>query len=251
VPWVESFSASFRCRHSEADASDAARLLALLERTRDELARVFPRTVEELTVVIHDSPASLLAANPLVGVTWSTSAPAARRYLAGWVGHHELHVLAPTLLARRASNVIGSAQMLALAPASLYARRVIVECNDELHSARRPARTVAALRWAWMLDGGSRFFSGESAHARGAIRRRLHEGRRPSFPPSLRDAPLLGGTVIDLIAREQGVDAAAQFVMALHPQGSRAALVEVFRGRTLVHTEGAWRAHLARLASGD
>jgi hypothetical protein len=203
-----------------------------------------------LTVVIHDSPMSLLAANPFVGLTWSTSAPAARRYLAGWVGHHEMHVLAPSLLARRASNVAGSAQMLALAPASLYARRVIVECNRELQEARRAARAAATLRWAWMLEGGSRFFSGESAHARGAIRRRLHEGRRPSFPPGLRDAPLLGGTVVDLIAGERGVDVAAQFVTRLHPQGPRAALAEVFSGRSLVHTEGAWHAHLAKLASG-
>ena len=83
---------------------------------------------------------------------------------------------------------------------------------------------------------------------RGAIGRRLHEGRRPHFPPGLSDAPLLGGTVIDLIAREQGEPAAAQFVTRLHPQGPRAALTKVF-GRPLVHTEGAWRSHLARLAS--
>jgi hypothetical protein len=226
------------------------RLLALLERAREELLDVFPRTVDQVTVVIHDNPSSLLAANPLMAVMWLATAPAARRYLAGWAGHEELHVLAPKVLAQRASRVPGSAQMLALAPASLYARRVIVECNRELSSARAPARASALLRWAWMLEGGSRWFSGESSHARGAITRRLREGRRPSFPPGLRDAALLGGTVIDLIAREQGVEAAAQFVTRLHPQGPRAALVKVFRGRSLVHTEGSWRSHLARLASG-
>jgi hypothetical protein len=225
-------------------------LLALLERERDELADVFPRTVDHVTVVIHDSPWSLVAAHPTLAVTWLATAPAARRYLAGWVGRDELHVLAPSLLAQRASAVTGSAQMLALAPASLYARRVIVECNRDLHDARAPARARASLRWAWMLEGGSRWFSGETAHARGAITRRLHEGRRPSFPPGARDAALLGGTVIDLLAREQGVDAAAQFVTRLHPQGPRAALVKAFGGRSLVHTEGSWRSHLARLASG-
>jgi hypothetical protein len=249
VPWVESASSSFRCRHSSARSGDAARLVGLLERAREELAKVFPRTVDELTVVIHDSPWSLIAANPLMGLTWTATAPAARRYLAGWAGRDELHVLAPSVLARRASSVEGSAQMLALAPASLYTRRVIVECNRELCTAGAPTRVAAALRWAWLLEGGSRWFSGETAHARGAITRRLHEGRSPSFPPGLRDAPLLGGTVIDLIAHEQGADAAAQFVTRLHPQGPRAALVKVFRGRPLVHTEGAWRSHLARLAS--
>jgi hypothetical protein len=250
VPWVESASASFQCRHSSDHADDAARLLGLLERARDELTKVFPRTVEELTVVIHGDPWSLVAAHPTAGLSWFATSPAARRYLAGWVGREEIHVLAPSVLERRASNVPGSAQMLALAPASLYARRVIVECNHDLHQARTPRRLSASLHWAWMLEGGSRWFSGETAHARGAIIRRLHEGRRPSFPPGLRDAPLLGGTVIDLIAREQGPEAAAQFVIRLHPQGPRAALVKVFRGRSLVHTEGAWRSHLARLASG-
>jgi len=202
-----------------------------------------------MTVVIHDDPWSLLAARPALGVTWLATAPAARRYLAGWSGRDELHVLAPSLLARRASNVPGSAQMLTLAPASLYTRRVIVECNHELHAARAPKRLTTSLRWAWMLEGGSRWFSGETSHARGAIIRRLREGRRPSFPPGLRDATLLGGTVIDLVVREQGVEAAAQMVTRLHPQGPRAALIKAFGGRPLVHTEGAWRSHLARMAS--
>ena len=63
----------------------------------------------------------------------------------------------------------------------------------------------------------------------------------------MRDAPLLGGTVIDLLAREQGELAAAQFVCRLHPHGPRAALRKAFGGSALVHTEGAWRSHLARM----
>ena len=220
----------------------------MLEWARETLSSVFPRTVGELTVVLHDSQWSLMAANPLMPLTWSMTAPAARRHLAGWVGRNELHVVAPTVLAGRASNVTGSAQMLALAPVSLYTRRVIVECNHELHSANPAARLAIGVRWAWLLEGGARWFSGETAHARGAIGRRLHEGRRPHFPPGLSDAPLLGGTVIDLIASEHGEPAAAQFVTRLHPQGPRAALTKAF-GRPLVHTEGAWRSHLARLAS--
>ncbi|HEV2653594.1 MAG TPA: hypothetical protein VGT82_01490, partial [Ktedonobacteraceae bacterium] len=67
-----------------------------------------------------------------------------------------------------------------------------------------PARLRAELRWAWLLDGGGRWLAGQTVHARPAIARRLREGRRPSFPPGLRDAALLGGTVIDLLAREEG-----------------------------------------------
>jgi hypothetical protein len=104
------------------------------------------------------------------------------------------------------------------------------------------------LRWAWLLEGSARWFGGQTQHARPAIARRLREGHRPSFPPGLRDAPLLGGTVIDLLAREAGERAAARFCCRLHPQGPRAALTRAFGGRALVHTEGAWRSHLAQLA---
>jgi hypothetical protein len=54
--------------------------------------------------------------------------------------------------------------------------------------------------------------------------------------------------VIDLLAREAGERVAARFCCRLHPQGPRAALTRAFGGRALVHTEGAWRSHLAQLA---
>jgi hypothetical protein len=248
MPWVESVSPSFRARHDSAHANDAARVLDSLERTRDHLAEVFPRTIADLTVVLHRSVASLTMSNPLFPLTWVTTAPAARRYVGGWAGREELHVLAPESLRTRASNVTGSMQMLDLTADALYARRVIVENHHELPRRLSPVRLSVELRWAWLLDGSARWFSGQTAHARPAIARRLREGRRPSFPPGIRDAALLGGTVIDLLVREEGEPAAAQFACRLHPQGPRGALAKAFRGRSLDHTEGAWRSHLARLA---
>jgi hypothetical protein len=187
--------------------------------------------------------------NPLLPLAWFATAPSARRYVAGWVGGSEIHVLAPAALEARASNVAGSREMLIRTPAALYARRVILENNHELSHRRTPARVRLALRWAWLLEGGARWFAGQTEHARPAIGRRLHEGKRPEFPPGARDAILLGGTVIDLLAREEGELAAAQFVCRLHPQGPRAALSKAFGGRPFVHTEGAWRSHLSRLAT--
>jgi hypothetical protein len=55
--------------------------------------------------------------------------------------------------------------------------------------------------------------------------------------------------VIDLLAREQGQRAAASLCTRLDPEGAQAALRKAFGGRPLVQTEGAWRSHLARLAS--
>ncbi|HWE13090.1 MAG TPA: hypothetical protein VG365_06240, partial [Solirubrobacteraceae bacterium] len=89
---------------------------------------------------------------------------------------------------------------------------------------------------------------GQTEHARPAIARRLREGGRPRFPPGLRDAALLGGTVIDLLVREEGERRAAQVASRLEPGGPSAALVKAFRGRSVDHTEGIWRSHLARVA---
>jgi hypothetical protein len=249
MAWVESISPSFRARHDSAYAEDASHVLLSLERTRDHLGEVFPRTVGELTVVLHRDAFSLSMSNPMLAGRWLLTAPAARRYIAGWAGGEELHVLAPAALEARASNVPGSREMLALSAAALYSRRVITENNRDLPRALTPARMSAELRWLWLLEGGARFFAGQTDYARPAIARRLHEGRRPSFPPGLRDAALLGGTVVDLLAREEGERAAVELVTRLHPQGARAALTKAFRGRPIVHTEGAWRSHLARIAS--
>ena len=251
MAWVESVSPSFRARHSSADADDADRVLYSLERLRERLERVLPRTTDEITVVLHPGFVGLALTNPLLPLAWLQTAPAARRYVAGWVGRREIHVLTPSALARRASNVPGSREMLALSAAALYARRVIADNNRELSRVAPPVRLMLELRWAWLLEGAARWFSGQTEHARPAIARRLREGGRPSFPPSLRDAALLGGTVIDLLVREEGEIAAAQFASRLHPQGPRAALLKAFGGRSLAHTEGAWRSNLSRIAGGS
>jgi hypothetical protein len=173
--------------------------------------------------------------------------PAARRYVAGWAGRDELHVLCRDALAARASSVRGSREMLELTAPALYARRVVVENNRDVPPPLRPARIAVELRWGWLLEGAARWFSGQTDNARPAIARRLREGDAPTFPPGARDAPLLGGTVIDLLAREEGPLAAAQLACRLHPGGPRAALAEAFPGQPLVRTERAWRSHLARL----
>lgn len=245
MPWVESASPSFRARHEDADGDDVERILETLEATRDLLGDYFERLPDEITVVFHRSSLSLTMARPLVPLERLLVAPAARRYVAGRGGGEELHVLTPGALQDRASGVTGSLQMLELTAAALYARQVVVDNNPDLVRRRLVLRTLAELRWAWLLEGAARWFAGQTEHAGAAIARRLREGPAPSFPPGIRDAPLLGGTVIELLALEQGEDAVAELATRLHSQGARAALARAFRGRSLAETERAWRAHLA------
>jgi hypothetical protein len=248
MPWVETTSPNFAARHELDDDEDVVEVLELLEGTRERLGGSFPKLPGEVAVVIHGSPLQLDLAQPYVPLIRRLTAPAARRYLVGWFSQREIHVLAPRLLKARASSVPGSLEMNLLAPAALYAQIVVGTNNPGLPPPFRPRSFARYLRWAWLAAGAAQYFSGQTPHARPAIGRRLHEGPRPSFPPGIRDAQLLGGTLVDLVAREEGDQAAVSLACGLPPGGPRAALLEAFHGRPLVHTEGNWRAHLARLA---
>lgn len=250
MAWVESVSPYFCARHESEDAEDAQRLLGQLERVREALSELFPRAPGELTLVIHGSGFTLHMAQPYLVLARSLTAPAGRRYLVGWFGRRELHVLAPRLLEQRASTVPGSRELLMLAPATLYASVLVGTNNPELPPPFNFASFMRYMRWAWLAQGAAQYFAGQVEYLRPAIQRRLHEGPRPTFPPGVRDAPLLGGTVLDLLAREEGRPAAVRLASRLHPGGAEAALVKAFGGRDLRHTESSWRAHLVRLAGG-
>lgn len=249
MSWVESVSPSFTARHEEDDADAVAVLLEDLEHARDRLAASFPRTPGELTVVVHPSTASLFLAQPYLPLARAITAPAGRRYLVGWFGAQEIHVLAPRVLIRRASSVPGSREALALAPAALYAQVVVGTNNPELPPPFTPRSFARHLRWAWLVHGAAQYFSGQADHLRAPVVRRLREGGRPDFPPGPRDAPLLAGTIYTLLVKEEGQEAAVKLASRLDPGGGRDALVSAFGGRSVERTEAAWRAHLDRFAS--
>jgi hypothetical protein len=249
VPWVETSSPNFAARHEKADDDDAAAVLELLEGAREQLAGVFPRKPEDVTaVVLHSSLVTLYLAQPALPLITIATAPAGRRYLAGWCSPGEIHVLAPRLLELRASAVPGSREMAMLGPATLYTQLVIAANNRGLPPPLKPTKLLRYARWAWLTAGASQYFSGQTAFARPAIARRLREGREPSFPPGIRDAALLGGSVFDLLAREHGSHAAIALAYTPLRGDPRAALRDAFDGRSVMNTAGAWRAHLARLA---
>ena len=243
---MESASDTFVARHDERDADDVARVLAQLEHARIRLEERFEARPGELAVVLHPNAAQLDAAQPWLPIARRLTAPAARRYVVGWAGERELHVLAPRLLAHRASNVEGSLEMLMLAPSALLARRYVAENHAPLPPPLGPRRMARWSRWAWLIDGAAQWLSGQTRHVHPPVARRLREGAAPAFPPSRSDALLLGGTVFDLLAREEGDRACVTLARGPHPDGPVRAL-EIAFPRALRHTESAWRAHLARL----
>ena len=248
MAWVESRSSHFTARHDDRDGQDAVEVLELLEESREELSALLEPPQDEVAAVIHSSFAGLALSQPIVPVVSAIASPASRRYLAGWPSQSEIHLLAPRVLASRASSVPGSLEMLLLAPAALYAQLACGRLNPVLPPPLRPRSALAAARNAWIAAGCGQWLSGQTPHARPAIARRLKEGPRPSFPPSASDALLLGGSVFDLLAGEQGPQAAVKLATGPPADDPRKTLARAFPGRSLTDTEGVWRAHLARLA---
>jgi hypothetical protein len=252
MAWVESVSPSFRARHDDGDADDTARVLDMLEHTRDDLGRAFARTVGDITVVVHGSDLQLGLAHPQLVLARLLTAPAGRRYMAGWYGAKEIHVLSPRALRRRASQVAGSRELLLLAPAALYAQLVVGTNNPDLPPPFRPRTFGRWLEWAWLAQGSGQYLAGQVAHLRPAVARRLREGADPVFPPGVRDAALLGGTVFELLAREEGQGAVVRLAASpLHPGGAAAALEQAFAGRPIAAIEARWRSLLERTAAGE
>jgi hypothetical protein len=106
------------------------------------------------------------------------------------------------------------------------------------------ATTRAVLgRHAWLSWGAGQWLSGQTEHAAGFIRRRLRRVERSSYPPRRADAILLGGTVLEFVAHEQGRAAA----LALLRKGIDRSQTGLADGDS-AHAAGPWRTYLARRA---
>lgn len=249
MAWVETASLSFVARHESDQAETAHAVLEDLERFRAELEADFERVPEEVSVVIHPRPAMLALAAPWLPLAQAISAPAARRYFAGWFASGEIHVLASEALRRRASGVPGSLEALMLAPRHEYVHLVLGANNPSMPPPFRPKSFRRYLRNTWVCEGAATHFAGQVAHLRAAVARRLREGPRPSFPPSARDSLVLGGSVFGLLERERG--RAACVALASAPLGSAGAdLVEAAFESPPAAVERLWVGYLAELTSG-
>jgi hypothetical protein len=249
VTWEESNSASFSARHDSSQRAEAAAVLESLERFRDEVDGLFDRAPAEIAVVLHPRAAALTLAHPWLPLARMVAAPASRRYYAGWFTEVDIHVLASPALERRASKVPGSREALLLSPLHEYSHLVIGANNPELPPPFSPSAFRRYVRWAWLCEGGAVWLSGQTPYLRAAIVRRLREGGRPEFPPSPRDAMLLGGTIFSMLERDAGPGAAAALATSpLEKHGARAVLAEAF-GRSLASVERDWRAELDSLSA--
>jgi hypothetical protein len=246
MTWVETESLSFTARHDTGDTAYAQRTLDRLEDLRLRLEDRFEHAPGEVVVVIHTNPAWLALAHPFLPAARWASAPAGRRYLAGWPMSTELHVLNDPHMDRRAAGA-DSREALRGTAERLYAQLVMAANNPDLPPSWTPRRFGRYLRWAWLVEGGAQYFSRQVGLYRAAVIRRLREGSRPSFPPSRRDAVILGGTVFDLLDQERGPEACRALVNHLRRDGPALQLANAFDARPR-EIESDWRDYLREIA---
>ena len=122
----------------------------------------------------------------------------------------------------------------------MYTQLVLAANNDRLPPMWTPRHFLTYLRWAWMVEGASQYFSGQVSLYRPAVITRLRDGDKPKFPPSRRDAILLGGTLFDLLDRHAGPQACALLAGRLRREGPTAGLELAFDAQRR-EIEKAWR----------
>jgi len=244
--WTETTSLSFTARHESTQSDAAIDVLEDLETHRARLEDLFPLAPANVTVVLHDSALQLALAQPYFPLARRLTAPAGRRYLAGWFNAKEVHTLAPDALRKLAAGP-DSRQALMLTPKRTYTLLVVGSSNPLLPPPFRPSTYRNYWRLAWLAEGAAQYFSGQLPHLRAAIARRLR-GPTPSFPPGPRDAALLGGSVFDLLAEERGVDACVS--LAVDPDAHESSLESVFE-KPLAALRERWRSHVEELARAE
>ena len=249
MPWTETDSLSFTVRFEEGDEECAERTLDRLEELRLKLEERFERVPGGVTVILHPSSGWLAAAHPFLPAARIAAAPAGRRYHAGWATRTELHTLTDSALERRAA---GPDSLKALLGTSerLYAQLVLAANNAKIPPPWGPRSFGRYLRWAWLIEGGAQFYAGQYSSFRPAVLRRFNEGSQPSFPPSARDAILLGSSIFDLLDHEVGRHACDLLVARLPKAGPTTALETAF-GASVREIEPVWREHVEMLAAGS
>jgi len=124
---------------------------------------------------------------------------------------------------------------------------VIAANNPDLPPSWTPRRFARYLGWAWLVEGGAQYFARQVGLYRAAVIRRLRESSGPTFPPSRRDAVILGGTIFDLLETERGPDACERLALRLLPGGPARTLEAAFEAR-VEEIESAWRDYLRAIA---
>jgi hypothetical protein len=243
--WTETPSLSFTARHETSESDAALAVLQALEVHRTKLEGLFGQVPDNVTLVLHDSTLQLALAQPYLPFARRITSPAGRRYMAGWYGRSEVHALSPRAL-RKLAGGPESLKALMLTPERTYTMLVVGMNNPLLPPPFRPGALGRLRRFGWLGEGAGQFLSGQVPYLRAALARRLRAGE-PHFPPGVRDAPLLAGSLFDLLNRERGVEACVRLALHSRPDHPDRIVEEAF-GSPSAEVRRRWLTHLDELA---
>jgi len=249
VPWTETDSLSFTARFEEGDVESAERTLDELEDLRLRLEDRLGRAPGGITVILHPNSGWLAAAHPFLPAVRLAAGPAGRRYLAGWATRNELHTLTDSALERRAAGPESRRALLGTS-LRLYSQLALATHNPRMPPPWGVGSLARYLRWAWLIEGGAQYFAGQGSDFRTAVLRRLTVGQQPAFPPSARDAIILGGSVFELLEDERGPGACDLLVSRLPKAGPAAALETAFDAG-ISEIESSWRDYIERVTAAS
>jgi hypothetical protein len=199
--WTESTSNLFRVRFDDDSRTEVEELVHVLETYAARLEAHGLVLPPHPTVVVHPTAMSLALAQPAYLAAIAMTETHGRKYLASWASGHTLHLVAPHRLMRGTESHITLRDAMERAPACGLAHLALGHANPGLTLQRALRRRA----WFWLAWGAGQTLVGQVPMLASVIALRRKERRALSLTPPMRDAVVLGGSIVELVLRQRGL----------------------------------------------
>ncbi|MBO9531940.1 MAG: hypothetical protein J7513_03085 [Solirubrobacteraceae bacterium] len=201
--WTESTSNLFRVRFDDDSRTEVEELVHVLETVAARLEAHGLVLPPHPTVVVHPTAFSLALAQPAYVAALALTETHGRKYMASWASGSTLHLIAPDRLARGTEGHISLRDAMDRAPAAGLAHLAIGHANPALSLQKALRRRD----WFWLAWGAGQTLVGQVPMLASVIALRRKERRAIHLPPPMRDAVVMGGSLVELVLRDRGLTA--------------------------------------------
>ncbi|MFT4034584.1 MAG: hypothetical protein QM679_03300 [Patulibacter sp.] len=195
------------------------------------------------TIVVHPTALSLALAQPAYVAALALTETHGRRYLSSWASGSTLHLIAPGRLTRGAGGHVSLRDAMERAPACGLAHLALGHVNPGLTLQRALRRRD----WFWLAWGAGQSLVGQVPMLASVIALRRKERRHLAVPPVMRDAVVLGGSLVELVRRERGLTALAHLLRDPLPPSPQGWIGRALPGLGATEREVRWRMLLDEL----
>ncbi len=241
--WTESSSNLFRVRFDDDARTEVEELVHVLETVAARLDAHGLRLPPHPTIVVHPTGLSLGLAQPGYFAAQSLTEAVGRRYLASWSVGSTLHLVVPHRLLRNGRGQVTMREALERAPSCGLAHLALGHTNPALSLQR----TLRNRSWFWLAWGAGQTLVGQVPLLATSIAIRRRERRAMTIPPPMRDAVVLGGSLVELVLRERGLTALVQLLREPLPPTPQAWIGQALPGLGPTERDVRWRMLLDEL----